>query len=83
MGMLIRHDFIFNALIEAVSEWYDEYYMGTTEEINAMKEIHLQTLKDLYEPKRFEITIDLNKEKEEFLTEVHTAVEMICTAMYG
>jgi len=83
MGMLIKHDFVFDALIKAVSEWYDEYYMGTPEEINVQKEIHLQTLKDLYEPGRFRTAVNLNKEKEEFLTEVQVAVEMMSAAMYG
>ncbi len=82
MTIVIRHDFLFNTLIKAVSEWYDEHYFGSFEEFNALKEIHLQTLKDLYDPERFKTAVDLNKEKEEFLTEVQAAVE-IQLAVYG
>jgi hypothetical protein len=82
MATIIKIDFLFNTLIKVVSEWYDEYYMGTPEETNARKEIHLQILKDLYDPTRFETTSNLNKEKEEFLIEVQTAVEVIVSAMY-
>jgi len=70
-------DFLLRRFVHDVSEFYDLYYHGDMIICN-IKALHLEKIKEMFDPKRFENTLNIRTECRAFLSEVQEAVNQEC-----